>query len=33
MVTYEMVKNDPAVKVYIEKAAEVLKAIGFSEHS
>ena len=33
MVTYEMVKNDPAVRIYIEKAGEALKAIGFSEHS
>ena len=33
MVTYETVKNDPTVKVYIEKAGEALKAIGFSEHS
>ena len=33
MVTYEMVKNDPAVKVYIQKAGDALKAIGFSEHS
>ena len=33
MVTYEMVKNDPTVKVYIQKAGDALKAIGFSEHS
>ena len=33
MVTYEMVKNDPAVKVYIQKAGDALKAIGCSEHS
>ena len=28
-----MVKNDPAVRVYIQKAGDALKAIGFSEHS
>ena len=33
MVTYEMVKKDPSVRVYIEKAGDALKAIGFSEHS
>ena len=33
MVTYEMVKNDPNVRVYIQKAGDALKAIGFSEHS
>ena len=33
MVTYEMVKKDPDIKVYIQKAGEALKAIGFSEHS
>ncbi len=32
MVTLETVKNDPAVKVYIQKAAETLKALGYSEH-
>ena len=29
MVTYEMVKNDPTVRVYIQKAGEALKAMGF----
>ena len=33
MVTYEMVKKDPNVRVYIQKAGDALKAIGFSEHS
>lgn len=33
MVTYEMIKNDPEIKVYIEKAGEALRALGFSEHS
>ena len=33
LVTYEMVKNDPNVRVYIQKAGDALKAIGFSEHS
>ena len=33
MVTFETVKNDPAVRIYIQKAGEALKAIGFSEHS
>lgn len=32
MVTLETVKNDQAVKVYIQKAAEMLYAMGFSEH-
>ena len=33
LVTYETVRNDPAVRIYIEKAGEALKAMGFSEHS
>ncbi len=32
LVTLETVKNDPAVKIYIQKAASALEAIGFTEH-
>ncbi len=32
-ITLETVKNDPAVKTYIAKAGESLRAIGFTEHS
>lgn len=32
MVTLETVKNDSAVKVYIQKAADNLKAMGYTEH-
>lgn len=31
--TYEMIKNNPAVQTYIRKADETLTAIGFTEHS
>jgi len=33
MVTYEMVKNNPAVKAYISAADESLRALGYTEHS
>ena len=33
MITYEMVKNDPEVKTYIEKADQIMIAIGYTEHS
>ncbi len=33
MITFESVKQDPAVKTYIQKAGESLKAIGYTEHS
>ena len=33
MITFEMVKNDPEVKTYIEKADAVMIAIGYTEHS
>lgn len=31
-VTFQAVKSDPAVRTYINKAHEMLKAIGFTEH-
>lgn len=31
-VTFQLVKSDPAVRTYIHKAHEMLKAIGFTEH-
>lgn len=31
--TYEIIKQDPAVRVYIEKANESLMALGYTEHS
>lgn len=31
--TYEAVKNNPAVKIYIEMADKSLAALGFTEHS
>ncbi|NLT58206.1 MAG: HD domain-containing protein [Clostridiales bacterium] len=33
MLTYERVKNDPAVNTYIIQADEALLALGFTEHS
>lgn len=33
MITFEMVKNDPEVRTYIEKADAVMIAIGYTEHS
>lgn len=33
MITYEMIKNNEAVKVYIERADASLKALGYTEHS
>ena len=33
MLTYEQVKNDPAVKIYVQKADEALCAIGYTEHN
>ncbi len=33
MINYEDVKNDKEIKVYIEKADESLKALGYTEHS
>ena len=33
MITFEMVKNDPEVKTYIEKADQIMIAIGYTEHS
>lgn len=33
MVTYELVKNDKAVKAYISAADESLRALGYTEHS
>ena len=31
--TYEQVKEDEAVRVYIDQADASLKALGFTEHS
>ena len=33
MVTYEMIKNSPAVKTYIEAADKSVGALGYTEHS
>lgn len=33
MLTYEQVKHDPAIRVYIQRADESLTALGFTEHS
>lgn len=33
MLTYEEIKNNAAVRTYIEKADESLQALGFTEHS
>lgn len=32
MITYETIRNDPAVKTYIQTGNEVLGAIGYTEH-
>ena len=31
--TYENVKNDPAIRIYIQRADESLATLGFTEHS
>lgn len=33
MVTFEEIKNNKAIRTYISKADETLKALGFTEHS
>ncbi|MBE5783941.1 MAG: HD domain-containing protein [Clostridiales bacterium] len=33
MITFDLVKNDPEVRTYIEKADAVMVAIGYTEHS
>ena len=33
MVTYDLIKNDEAVKAYITAADESLRALGYTEHS
>ena len=33
MITYETIKNDKTIKTYIERADDVMKAIGYTEHS
>jgi len=33
MITYERIKNDPAIKAYIKSADESLAALGYTEHS
>lgn len=32
-ITYEQIKHDPAIRAYITKADESLKALGYTEHS
>ena len=33
MLTFETVRNDPSIKIYIERANESLRMLGFTEHS
>ena len=33
MITYDEIKNDENIRIYIEKADRSLKALGFTEHS
>lgn len=33
MITYELIKSDPSVKVYIEEANRALGVLGYTEHS
>ena len=33
MITFEAVRNNPAIHTYIERANESLRALGFTEHS
>lgn len=33
LLTFERVKNDPSVQIYIKKADEALTALGYTEHS
>lgn len=33
MITYEQIKNHPAIRIYIEEADRTLKALGYTEHS
>ena len=33
MITYDLVKNNEAVRIYIKKADEALGALGYTEHS
>ena len=33
MVTYEQIKNDPAINAYITAADKSLSALGYTEHS
>jgi len=33
MVTYEQIKNDEDIKIYIKRADETLKELGFTEHA
>ena len=33
MVTYDSIKNDPAIREYIKSADESLLALGYTEHS
>ena len=33
MLTYEDVRNNPAVRTYIQRADESLSALGYTEHS
>ena len=33
MITYEQIKNDPAIRVYVKEADASLAALGYTEHS
>ena len=33
MLTFDDVRNNPAIRIYIERANESLRALGFTEHS
>lgn len=33
MISFENIKNDPSIRIYIKKADESLKALGYTEHS
>ena len=33
MLTYEDIRNDPAIRTYIQRADESLGALGYTEHS
>ena len=33
MITYQQIKNDPAIRVYVQEADTSLSALGYTEHS